>query len=135
MIFYVILKDIAENFCVKFFLFSVYPLGSRAGSRSAWTFFGFLDPDPHNNRCGSATLTVTRFAQFRNSCNMKQETVSTLVASAGRYGGVSFPPPSNTGLRLGLGGEKSSTNGTVSLYILAVVKANKICCSGPVFFL
>ena len=36
MIFYVILKDLVENFLVQFFFFSLYPLESG----SIWTFFG-----------------------------------------------------------------------------------------------
>ena len=51
------MKDLAENFLAEFFFFSLYPLGSR----SIWTFFGsriciIIDADPHNYRCGSATL-------------------------------------------------------------------------------
>ena len=63
MILNVILKDKAENLCVKFFLFSVYPLGSRAGIwiRIRMDIFWILDPDPHNNRCGTATLITKRF--------------------------------------------------------------------------
>ena len=58
MIFYVILKDLVEIFfCGPFILLSLPPrIRIRIRIQIHMEIFWILDPDPHTNRCGSATL-------------------------------------------------------------------------------